>query len=99
MYDLRLYVLITGLKPLRIYFYREASARTATKNYTLEENIIHNRFVYLTNTGVNSKSKDFIVPNLTNIENANVWNLETYSNHLKKINVDYNKINYIFNEF
>ena len=91
-YDLRLYVLITGLKPLRIYFYREGLVRIAAKNYTLEENSIHNRFVYLTNIGVNSQSKDFIVPNLTNIENANVWNLETYSNHLRKINIDYIKI-------
>ena len=91
-YDLRLYVLITGLKPLRIYFYREGLVRIATKNYSLEKNSINNSFVYLTNTAVNLKSKDYIVPNLTNIENANEWNLETYSNHLKKINIDYIKI-------
>jgi len=84
-YDWRSYVLIIGLKPLRIYFYKEGLIRIATKNYTSDKNSIHNRFIYLTNTGVNSQSKDFIRPNLTNIEKANKWNLETYySNYLLK---------------
>jgi len=88
-YDFRLYILISGLKPLRIYFYQEGLVRIATKNYSLDKNTIHNRFIYLTNTGVNEQSKDFVLPNLTNVEKANTWNLETYSNHLKKKNINF----------
>ena len=48
-YDLRLYVLISGLKPLRIYFYKEGFARIAAEKYNLEERSIKNKFVHFTN--------------------------------------------------
>lgn len=38
-YDLRLYVLITGLKPLRIYFYEEGLIRIATQNFSFTHNL------------------------------------------------------------
>ena len=91
-YDLRLYILVTGLKPLRIYFNKEGLIRIASKNFTLNEEFINNTYVHLTNTGVNSKNKDFIVPDNTSNEDANIWNLQMYANHLKKMNVDYNEL-------
>jgi hypothetical protein len=91
-YDLRLFILISGLRPLRIYFYQEGIVRIATKNYSINYKDIHNKFMYLTNYNVNSKSKNFVVPNETNIEEANIWNLQIYSDHLKRKNVDYNSI-------
>jgi len=78
-YDLRLYVLITGLKPLRIYFNKEGLVRISSKNFTLNKKSIQDKFVHLTNTGVNEKNKNFIKPNNTENENANIWNLYTYS--------------------
>ena len=91
-YDLRLYVLVTGLKPLRIYLNQEGLIRIASRNFSLDISNIKDRYVHLTNTGVNSKSKEFIIPNNDDSENANIWNLHTYERYLKKINVDYNKI-------
>ena len=91
-YDLRLYVLVTGLKPLRIYLNREGLIRIASRNFSLDISNIKDRYVHLTNTGVNSKSKEFIIPNNDDNEQANIWNFHTYERYLKKINVDYNKI-------
>ena len=91
-YDLRLYVLVTGLKPLRIYLNKEGLIRIASKPFSLNNKTITDKYVHLTNTGINSGSKDFIIPNNTNNENANIWNLQTYENYLNKINVDYNKL-------
>ena len=91
-YDLRLYVLVTGLKPLRIYLNKEGLIRIASKPFSLNNKTITDKYVHLTNTGINSGSKDFIIPNNTNNENANTWNLQTYENYLNKINVDYNKL-------
>jgi hypothetical protein len=91
-YDLRLFILISGLRPLRIYFYKEGIVRIATKIYSINYKDIHNKFMHLTNYNVNSQSKNFVVPNETNIEDANIWNLQIYSNHLKRKNVDYNNI-------
>ena len=93
-YDLRLYVLVTGLKPLRIYLNKEGLIRIASKVFSLKKKTINNKYIHLTNTGINSQNKNFIFPNSNNInnENANIWNLNTYEKHLNKINVDYNQI-------
>ena len=91
-YDLRLYILVTGLKPLRIYFNQEGLIRIAARKFTLNEEFIKNKYVHLTNTGVNSINEDFIVPDNTSNEKANIWNLHMYANRLKKMNVDYNEL-------
>ena len=97
-YDLRLYILVTGLKPLRIYFNQEGLIRIAAENFTLNEESIKNRFVHLTNTGVNSANKDFIIPDNSSNEEANIWNLKMYAKRLKKLNVDFNEFKQKIND-
>ena len=91
-YDLRLYVLISGLKPLRIYLYKKGLVRRASLpfNITIEE--IQNRYMFLTNTGINQKNEKYIFPHESNDSNANIWNLDTYKHYLKSKNVDYDVI-------
>jgi hypothetical protein len=91
-YDLRLYVLVTGLRPLRIYFNKEGLIRIAAHNFTLNEDFIKNRYVHLTNTGVNRDSKDFIVPDNSSNEEANIWNINMWAKRLKQLNVDFNEV-------
>lgn len=93
-YDLRLYVLVTGLRPLRIYFYKEGLVRIASEKYSLNINSFKNIFIHLTNTDINKISKNYVYPNNTDDENANIWNLKTYKKYLKKnYNMDFNNIN------
>ena len=92
-YDLRLHVLVSGLKPLRIYLNKEYIIRIATKNFSLDIKNMKNKFVHLTNTGLNLKNVDFINPDRTNIQNSNMWNTNTYLNYLKNKKIDSNKIN------
>jgi hypothetical protein len=91
-YDLRLYALITGLKPLRIYFYKKGLVRKAVSVFNISMLGIKNRYMYLTNTAVNMKNKEYIFPNKSDDVNANIWNLDTYKNYLKSKNVDFNAI-------
>jgi len=86
-YDLRLYILISGLKPLRIYFYNEGLVRIASEKYSININNLGNKFVHLTNTDLNKLNKNFIHPNDSNSnnENSNMWNLSMYKKHLKQI--------------
>jgi len=91
-YDLRLYILVTGLKPLRIYCNQEGLVRIAANNFTLNEEFIKNRYVHLTNVGVSLKSKDFISPDNSSNEDANIWTLQMYSKRLKKNNIDINEL-------
>ena len=91
-YDLRLYVLIAGLKPLRLYFYKKGLVRKATSVFNISMMGVNNRYMYLTNTGVNDKSKDYIFPKNSDDVKANIWNLDTYKNYLKTKNVDFDAI-------
>lgn len=63
-FDLRIYVAITGVNPLRIYVYEEGLARFATEEYdTSAYNCENKRFQHLTNYSVNKKNTDFIPSN------------------------------------
>jgi len=91
-YDLRLYALITGLKPLRIYFYKNGLVRIASSVFNISKFGVHNRYMYLTNTGVNDKNKAYIFPNKSDDAKANIWNLKTYRHYLESKNVDYDAL-------
>ena len=60
-YDLRLYVFINGINPLRIYIYKDGLARFATERYKLpNEKNIDNLFMHLTNYAINKDSENYI---------------------------------------
>jgi tubulin polyglutamylase TTLL5 len=50
-FDLRIYIAVTSMDPLRIYIYKEGMARFATEPYDLKNP--RNRFVHLTNYSLN----------------------------------------------
>ena len=60
-FDLRIYVLVTGMNPLRAYIYHEGLARFATEEYTspLGSNL-GDLCMHLTNYAINKDSEDFI---------------------------------------
>ena len=88
-YDLRLYVLISGLKPLRIYLNKEGLVRIASKEYSLSIHSVNNKYIHLTNTEVNMNNTHYKRPNNPYDENANIWNINTYQKYLKTINVNW----------
>ena len=91
-YDLRLYVLLTGLKPMRIYFYKEGLVRIASEKYSINIKSIRNKFVHLTNMCVNFLNKNYIRPNSSDDENSNLWNILMYKKHLKQYNIEWENI-------
>ena len=60
-FDLRIYVLVTGVNPLRAYIYKEGLARFATEEYKppVGSNL-GNMCMHLTNYAINKDSEDFI---------------------------------------
>ncbi len=75
-YDLRVYVLISSLHPLKIYIYKEGLVRFATEDYTKGD--YDNVFIHLTNYSINKQ-------NITryNVNNNNNNNNENYQNYSK----------------
>ena len=58
-FDLRIYVLVTSVDPLRIYVFKEGLARFATEEYQ-SKNAKGNKFIHLTNYSINKKSDNYV---------------------------------------
>ena len=72
-FDLRIYVLVYGCDPLRIYIYKEGLARLATEKYeTPTKDNMENMYMHLTNYAINKDSKNFVFN--TDADNADTGN-------------------------
>lgn len=60
-FDLRIYVAITSIDPMRIYIFEEGIARFATEPYSVSDASITNKFVHLTNFSINKHSSNFYI--------------------------------------
>ncbi|KAJ3322091.1 Tubulin polyglutamylase ttll6 [Boothiomyces sp. JEL0866] len=61
-FDLRVYVLVTSVNPLRIFIYKDGLARFATEPYqTPNSRNISRTCMHLTNYAINKNSKGFVV--------------------------------------
>ena len=60
-FDMRMYVLLYGVNPLRIFLFKDGLVRMATEEYVkpTEENI-DNLFMHLTNYAINKKNDNFV---------------------------------------
>jgi len=52
-FDLRIYVVITCVNPLRIYIYQEGLVRFATAGYSTKRSVFGNPFIHFTNYSIN----------------------------------------------
>jgi hypothetical protein len=52
-FDLRLYVLLTSVNPLRIYLYDDGLVRFASNKYTNDSSSVSDVFMHLTNYSIN----------------------------------------------
>ena len=59
-FDLRIYVLITSIDPLRVFLYDEGLTRFATEEYSNDPEHIDNNFIHLTNFSINKDSGNFV---------------------------------------
>jgi len=60
-FDLRIYILLCGVDPLRVYFYKEGLCRLATTEYKPpREKNLDNLYMHLTNYAINKSAANFI---------------------------------------
>ena len=93
-YDLRFHGLVSTIKPLKLYLYNEGLVRLASEKYNFNVSDPQNKYAYLTNLFINKKNANkFIYPrNLPNMEDSNLWNLETFQKYCARNNINYDKL-------
>jgi tubulin polyglutamylase TTLL1 len=67
-FDLRLYVVVTSYKPLRVYFFRDGFARFCNEKYSSEMSDIDNMYIHLTNVAIQKNGDEY------NGKHGNKWN-------------------------
>ncbi|XP_076766667.1 tubulin monoglutamylase TTLL4 [Xylocopa sonorina] len=75
-FDIRVYVLLTSIDPLRIYVYNEGLVRLATIKYVNHASTLSERFMHLTNTSVNKVSPNFKPNDDPDKREGNMWSLK-----------------------
>ena len=69
-FDLRLYVLVTSYRPLRVYMYAEGFARFCNVKYSSEMTDLNNPFIHLTNVAIQKHNDDY------NTKHGGKWNMK-----------------------
>lgn len=60
-FDLRIYIFLCGVEPLRIYMFNEGLSRFATETYVApNNNNLDNLYMHLTNYAINKTNSKFI---------------------------------------
>ncbi|XP_068619528.1 tubulin monoglutamylase TTLL4-like isoform X2 [Battus philenor] len=88
-FDMRLYVLVTSIHPLRIYLYKDGLARFASVKYNEELAFLNDRYMHLTNYSINRLSKNYTPNEDFAACEGHKWTLQTLFHYLKtERNVD-----------
>ncbi|PRP80001.1 hypothetical protein PROFUN_12288 [Planoprotostelium fungivorum] len=94
-FDMRIYVVLTSINPLRLYVYNQGLGRFSTerwRRYDANPEGINNNFIHLTNYSVNKENEKFVRSDLAERsgEDASKWLLTDVHKHMAKkgINVD-----------
>ena len=91
-YDLRLYVLITGYTPLKIYLFEDGLTRFCSEDYNLDESKLNDKYIHLTNYSINKNNENFEKNDDTEKEEGNKWSILAFKKYLKEKKIDFNKL-------
>merc|ERR1712142_151728 len=87
-FDLRVYVLVTSVVPLRVYIYEEGLTRFATEEYTNNPDQIENNFIHLTNFSINKDSEKFVNNSNPEEPEGSKWTLTSLWNYFRSIGIE-----------
>lgn len=89
-FDLRLYVLVTSLCPLRAYMHTDGLARFASVKYSNDVETLSDRYMHLTNYSINKLSSNYTKNEDAESCSGHKWTLKTLWKYLsaKNINTD-----------
>ncbi|XP_049950814.1 tubulin monoglutamylase TTLL4-like isoform X1 [Schistocerca serialis cubense] len=87
-FDLRLYVLVTSINPLRIYIYDDGLVRFASVKYSGDMACLSDRYMHLTNYSINKMSSQYTQNEDASACQGHKWTVKTLWSYLEKDGVD-----------
>jgi hypothetical protein len=91
-YDLRLYLLVTGYAPLKIYLFDNGLARFCSEEYDLDPEKMSDSYIHLTNYSINKTSSKFEANDSVDDEFGDKWTLQTLKRHFDRNKLDFNAV-------
>ncbi|EFX87889.1 hypothetical protein DAPPUDRAFT_311295 [Daphnia pulex] len=87
-FDIRLYVFITSVNPLRIYLFENGLVRFASLAYSTEMNTLNDLYVHLTNYSVNKHCEGYVANEDANSCQGHKWTLQSLWTYFLGLGVD-----------
>ena len=91
-FDMRAYLLVTGVDPLKMYFYHDGYLRLATENYDLNISKINRKYIHITNTFLNEKHRFYKLSQGLNDTNGSDWSFYLFEQYCKNNSINFNDI-------
>jgi len=91
-FDLRLYVLMTSVNPLRLYLYDDGLVRFASHKYTNESTKVDDVFTHLTNYSINKNSATYMTNEDSASAQGHKWTLKSLWRHFDEEGIDHTEI-------
>ena len=91
-YDLRLYLLVTGYTPLKIYLFDNGLARFCSEEYDLDPEKMSDKYIHLTNYSINKTSSNFEMNDSVEAEFGDKWTLHTLKKHFENNKLDFDGV-------
>ncbi|XP_013113995.2 uncharacterized protein LOC106091855 isoform X3 [Stomoxys calcitrans] len=76
-FDMRIYVILTSINPMRLYMYKDGLARFASVKYSSEFNDLDERCMHLTNYSINKFSENYAKNEDVNACQGHKWTLQS----------------------
>ena len=97
---MRIYALVTGFRPLKIYIYDNGIIRFCSEKYTTDAEKFNNNYIHITNYSVN-KAMEIIRKGVKEIDFETKWSLMALKGYFIEKKIDFEpiwqKIKDIFN--
>lgn len=91
-FDLRFYVMVPSIEPLRIYVFNDGLVRFASEKYSLANKSFANRYIHLTNYSINKKSSSYTSNDDETMCQGHKWSLKSFWDYMSNCGIDVKKI-------
>jgi hypothetical protein len=94
-FDMRAYVLVTGMDPLKIYFYKDGYVKIPVKDYTLDHQFIKDGCIHITTSDTNLvcfNGKEYKYDTDIYDEPSNFWSYLFFERYCNRYGINYTDI-------